>query len=169
MVEPRLHLSSILNIAYEEVLSENSSENDAAIFQYTGGTTGIPKGAVGLHRNLIANTLMFSRWLIGLQPGKEVVLAAIPLYHVYGMVIAMNMGIYLGATLVLVDNPRNTEEILTNITQYHATLFPGVPNLYNAINNHPAVIAGNFDLSSIKACISGASPLMQWTKERFRR
>ncbi len=140
---------------------------DVAIYQYTGGTTGIPKGAVGLHRNLVANTLQFSAWLSGLQAGQEVVLAAIPLFHVYGMVIAMSMGIALGATLVLVHDPRNINEVLRNIQTYRATLFPGVPNMYAAINQYPPVQAGAYNLRSIKACISGSAPLRKEIKQQF--
>lgn len=141
--------------------------DDVAIFQYSGGTTGIPKAAVGLHRNLIANTLQFRHWLVGLEDGNEVVLAAVPLYHVYGMVIAMSVGIALGAKLVLIQNPRNIQDILENIQRYQATLLPGVPNLYQAINNHPDVLTGKLNLRSIKVCISGSAPLLSETKERF--
>ncbi len=140
---------------------------DEAIFQYSGGTTGIPKGAIGLHRNLVANTMQFRAWLSGLVEGKEVVLASIPLFHVYGMVIAMSMGVALGASLVLIDDPRDTGEILRSIQHYRATLFPGVPNSYHAINQHPDVQAGKYDLRSIKACISGSAPLLQEIKQRF--
>ncbi len=141
--------------------------DDPAIFQYSGGTTGVPKAAVGLHRNLVANTLQFRYWLAGMQDGREVVLAAIPLYHVYGMVIAMNVGVALGASLLLVQNPRNIQDILEQIQRYRATLFPGVPSLYQAINNHPDVAAGKINLGSIKACISGSAPLPAETKEKF--
>jgi long-chain acyl-CoA synthetase len=145
------------------------SSKDPAILQYSGGTTGTPKGAVGLHRNLVANTVQFRTWLVGLEPGKEVVLAAIPLYHVYGMVIAMSIGIALGGMLVLIDNGRNTEEILQNIQRYQATLFPGVPNMYHAINQHPDVLAGKYNLFSIKACISGSAPLLSAIKNKFEQ
>ncbi len=140
---------------------------DEAIFQYSGGTTGIPKGAIGLHRNLVANTMQFRAWLSGLEEGKEVVLAAIPLFHVYGMVIAMSMGVALGASLVLIDDPRDTRAVLCNIERYRATLFPGVPNSYHAINQDPDVQAGMYDLRSIKACISGSAPLLREIKQRF--
>lgn len=141
--------------------------SDPAIFQYSGGTTGTPKAAIGLHRNLVANTTMFRRWLVGLGDGQETVLAVIPLFHVYGMVIAMSVGMGLGASLVLVQNPRNIEEILGNIQKYRPTLFPGVPNMYQAINLHPEVAVGKYDLSSIKACISGSAPLLPDVKLRF--
>jgi long-chain acyl-CoA synthetase len=110
---------------------------------------------------------MFRRWLVGLHDGQETVLAAIPLFHVYGMVIAMSVGMGLGASLVLVQNPRNLEELLGAIQKYRPTLFPGVPSMYQAINQHPEVVAGTYDLSSIKACISGSAPLLPEVKLRF--
>ncbi len=143
------------------------SAQDPAVYQYTGGTTGTPKAAIGLHRNLVANTTQFRNWLSGMVDGQEVVMTAIPLYHVYGMVIAMSVGIGLGASLVLVHNPRNLDDILLGIQKYKATLFPGVPNLYQSINQSPDVLAGKIDLSSIKACISGSAPLMAETKHKF--
>ncbi len=141
--------------------------DDVAIFQYSGGTTGTPKAAIALHRNLVANTLQIRRWMPDAVDGEETVLMAIPLYHVYGMVCGMNFGLRCGAALVMVPDARDIQDTLENLQKYKATIFPGVPTLYNAINNHPDVQAGKFDLSSIKACISGSAPLMRETKEQF--
>jgi long-chain acyl-CoA synthetase len=141
--------------------------DDAAIFQYSGGTTREPKAAIGTHKNLVANTLQFRNWLVGLEDGKEIVLAAIPLFHVYGMVIAMSLGVALGANLVLAANSRDVNELLDNIERYHVTLFPGVPQIYHMINQSPEVRAGKYKLDSIKACISGSAPLHKETKEAF--
>lgn len=141
--------------------------DDIAIFQYSGGTTGISKGAVALHRNLVANTYQAAIWFVTAVEAGEVVLMAIPLYHVFGMVAGMLMGIKLGASFVMIPNPRDLGDVLASIEKYHTTLFPGVPTLYNAINNHPDVISGKYNLSSIKACISGSAPLMRETKEKF--
>ena len=143
--------------------------DDTAIFQYSGGTTGVPKAAVAMHRNVVANTLQIKNWMTGLEEGKEVVLMGIPLFHVYGMVAGMNFGIVVGANLVMVPNARDLKDVLVNISKYKASIFPGVPTLYNAINNHPDVKAGKYDLSSIKACISGSAPLMRETKEQFEK
>jgi len=143
------------------------STDDIALFQYSGGTTGVSKGAVAMHRNLVADTLQVDSWMPGLFPGKEIVLMAIPLFHVYGMVVGMLFGISMGAPLVMVPNPRDMPDLLSNIKKFHPTVFPGIPMLYNAINNNPAVKAGKYDLSCIKACISGSAPLLRDTKERF--
>jgi len=141
--------------------------DDPCLFQYSGGTTGVPKGAVALHRNIVANALQISSWMTNLEEGKEVVLMGIPLFHVYGMVAGMNFGFANGATLVMVPNPRDLKDVLENISKYRASIFPGVPTLYNAINNHPDVLEGKYDLSSIKACISGSAALMRETKDKF--
>ncbi len=144
------------------------SPDDPCLFQYSGGTTGISKGAVALHRNIIANSLQIKTWMgKALQPGGDIVLMAIPLFHVYGMVAGMNFALAAGATMVMVPNPRDLKDVLENINKYRPTIFPGVPTLYNALNNHPDVAAGKYDLTSIKACISGSAPLMRETKEKF--
>jgi len=140
---------------------------DVAIFQYSGGTTGISKAAIALHRNLIANALQVRDWMPGAEDGKETVLMAIPLFHVYGMVAGMLFAIRTGAGMVMIPNPRDMTDVLTSIQKYKTTIFPGVPTQYNAINNHPDVKAGKYNLSTIKACISGSAPLMRDTKEKF--
>ena len=140
---------------------------DEAIFQYSGGTTGISKAAIALHRNLVANALQIRNWLPTAEDGKEVVLMAIPLFHVYGMVAGMLFAIHTGASMVLIPNPRDIKDVLDSIQKYKASIFPGVPTQYNAINNNPDVIAGKYNLSSIKGCISGSAPLMRETKEKF--
>ena len=143
--------------------------DDTALFQYSGGTTGVPKGAVAMHRNIVANTLQIKSWMTGLDEGKEVVLMGIPLFHVYGMVAGMNFAMSGGASMVMIPNARDFKDVLENISKHKATIFPGVPLLYNALNNHPDVKAGKYDLSSIKACISGSAALMRETKEEFER
>jgi long-chain acyl-CoA synthetase len=143
--------------------------DDTAMFQYSGGTTGVSKGAVAMHRNVLANTLQIKSWMVNLEEGNEIVLMAIPLFHVYGMVAGMHFAMSVGASMVMVPNPRDLKDVLDNISKYKATIFPGVPALYNGINNHPDVKAGKYNLSSIKACISGSAPLMRETKEQFEK
>ena len=139
--------------------------DDTAIFQYSGGTTGVPKAAIAMHRNLVANSYQTGSWLANVEMGKEVILMAIPLYHVYGMVAGMLFAIRIGGSLVMVPDPRDVKDVLETIQKYRATFYPGVPALYNLINNYPEV--GNYDLSSIKGCISGSAPLLRETKENF--
>lgn len=141
--------------------------DDPAVFQYSGGTTGLPKCAVGLHRNLVANVYQFNHWLVNTEEGQETILVAIPLYHVYGMVLGMNLAIKMGAKMVLISNPRDLEGLLGAIEKQQATVFPGVPSLFAAINHFPSVIGGEYDLSSIKACISGSATLPLRVKQDF--
>jgi long-chain acyl-CoA synthetase len=141
--------------------------DDIAMFQYSGGTTGVPKGAIAMHRNLVANALQIRSWMTNAEVNKEVFLVAIPLFHVYGMVVGMLFAIYIGCPMVMIPNPRDLDDVIKSIQKYKATIFPGVPTLYNAINNHPDVLAGKYDLSSIKACLSGSAPLMRETKDKF--
>ena len=143
--------------------------DDVAMFQYTGGTTGISKGAVNTHKALIANSLQIKHWMPDTRMGKEIVLMAIPLYHVYGMVAGMGYAMASAASLVLIPNPRDTDDLLGSIAKYRPTIYPGVPALYNLINVHPRVQSGEVDVTSIRGCISGSAPLMQETKETFER
>jgi long-chain acyl-CoA synthetase len=141
--------------------------DDVALFQYSGGTTGISKAAVATHRNLVANAMQIKSWMVDVQEGKEIVLMGIPLFHVYGMVAGLMFAMASGASMVMVPNPRDLKDVMSNIQIYGATIFPGVPTLYNAINNHPDVIAGKYNLSSVRVCISGSAPLLRETKEKF--
>ncbi|MBB6098176.1 long-chain acyl-CoA synthetase [Deinobacterium chartae] len=140
--------------------------DDVALLQYTGGTTGVPKGAMLSHRNLVSNTYQCRAWMRDLIDGQEVVLGAIPFFHVYGMTVAMNLSVMMGAALVLVPNPRDLKMLLGIIQKRRPTVFPAVPTLYNAINNHPDT--PQYDLSSIRACISGSAPLPIETAHKFK-
>lgn len=141
--------------------------NDFALFQYSGGTTGISKGAIALHCNLVANALQIRSWMPTAIEGNETVLMAIPLFHVFGMVAGMLFAMRAVSSLVMVPNPRDMKDVIANIKKYKPTIYPGVPTMYNALNNHPEVKAGKVDMSSFKACISGSAPLMRETKETF--
>ncbi len=101
---------------------------DIALFQYSGGTTGVSKGAVAMHSNLVADTLQVDNWMPNLLPGKEIVLMAIPLFHVYGMVVGMLFGISMGAPLVMVPNPRDMPDLLGNIKKFHPIGLPRHPH-----------------------------------------
>lgn len=144
-------------------------EKDAAVFQYSGGTTGTPKAAIGLHRNLVANSTQFRKWLWSLKDGSETVLAAIPLYHVYGMVIALNVGVMMGAALLIEDDLRDLDRLLGDVEKYQPGLFPCVPNLYSGILQKVRSSERKFDLTSLRICISGSAPLLPAVKEEFER
>lgn len=140
--------------------------NDVAVLQYTGGTTGLSKGAMLTHYNLVANALQCRAWMHKMREGRESVLAAVPLFHVYGMTVCMNLGVLAGARLVLL--PRfEIDPMLDLIHSQEPTLFPGAPTMYIAIINHPHV--GRYKLSSIQCCISGSAPLPQSVQTQFEK
>ncbi len=141
------------------------SPDDPALFQYTGGTTGIPKAAILTHHNMVANVVQISHWLPSLEWGREVMMGAIPFFHVYGMTVSMCLSVYAGAKLVVVPDPRHLSQVMEVIQHERATIFPGVPAMYIGIINHPDV--RKYDLQSVKACISGAAPLPMEVQEKF--
>lgn len=139
--------------------------DDIALFQYTGGTTGVPKAAVVLHRNLAANVQQCSAWLPDVRIAGESHLAAIPLFHIFGMVTVMAWAVTIAAPMILIANPRDIDALLKAINKYKPTLFMGVPTMYNAINSHPDI--AKYDVKSIRACISGSAPLPLAIKQSF--
>lgn len=143
------------------------SPDDLALLQYTGGTTGVSKGAMLTHRNLVANAIQCRHWLHDMKTdGSEISLGVIPFFHVYGMTTSMNLSIYVGATMVLL--PRfQVKDVLKTIQKYRPTQFPGVPTMYIAISNDPEV--SKYNLRSINACISGAAPLPVEVAQTFER
>lgn len=141
-------------------------DQDLALIQYTGGTTGFPKGVMLTHRNLIANTLQTKLWFYKGQVAKERYLAALPFFHVFGMTVLLNQAVYLAGTLLLV--PRfKIADILNMIDKQKPTVFPGAPTMYIAIINHPDI--QKYDLSSIHTCISGAASLPHEVQEQFEK
>jgi long-chain acyl-CoA synthetase len=140
---------------------------DTGVLMYTGGTTGVSKGAQLTHRNLVANAIQVRWWMFDSQEGKEVMMTALPLYHSYAMTVCMNQTIYLGGSMVLIPNPRILDHVLKSINKHKPTLFPGVPAMYVSISNHPDVT--KYDVSSIRACISGAAGLPPEVQEGFER
>lgn len=172
--------SEILASAPAKPPATTVGSDDPALLQYTGGTTGLAKGAMLTHRNLVANTIQTGAWLVkpALSPVEkpasrsverengeaEIFLGAIPFFHVYGMTVVMNLCVSLGHTMVLLPQFK-TQEVLDTIAKYRPTFFPGVPTMYVAINNYPEV--GRYNLHSIKACLSGAAPLPLEVANRF--
>ncbi|MDR3436134.1 long-chain fatty acid--CoA ligase [Telmatospirillum sp.] len=145
---------------------EIDPKTDIAVLQYTGGTTGLPKGAVLTHANITANTEQLSRWVPEIERGQERMLCVLPLFHVFAMTVGMNLGIAFGAELILL--PRfDLEQVVKCIARKRPTLFPGVPTIYTAING--AAEKGGWDLSSIRCCISGGAPLPIEVRSRFEQ
>lgn len=145
-------------------LAKSDPGTTVAVLQYTGGTTGRPKAAMLTHRNLVANVTQSNSWNIRLTPGDEVVVAAIPLFHIYGLTVAVLMGFAVGATVVLQTRPE-IRELLKLIDRYQPTQFPGVPALYQAFNRQPDL--AKYKVRSIKYCLSGSAPLPVEVQRRF--
>lgn len=141
--------------------------DDPAVFQYSGGTTGVPKAAIGLHRNILANVLQFKTWLKDVNSEEISFLSAIPFYHVYGMVLAMCLPIEMRCPQVLVESPQSVVEIINVMDRYKPSIFPCVPNLFRAL----LTAGGNEKLrkSSLRICISGSAPLEAEVRENFEK
>lgn len=140
------------------------SPEDIACLLYTGGTTGVPKGAMLTHANLLTNAMQCCAWIYDLKPG-DITLTALPLFHSYGMTTCMNQCICSQGAMLLIPNPRDIKDVLKNIVRHRPGMYPGVPTMYVAINNYPGV--EKYDLSSIRACISGAAGLPAEVQRRF--
>lgn len=147
------------------------STDDLALFQYTGGTTGVSKAAVAKHSALVANMMQMQILIESLpvKPQDNIFVGGIPMFHVYGLVAMLSLSVSMGAQIILVPNARDLDEVVDVIDYYKTTLFPGVPALYNGVNNHPRVISGDASLKSLVYCISGSAPLPRATKEEFER
>jgi long-chain acyl-CoA synthetase len=139
-------------------------QSDPALLQYTGGTTGTPKGAMLQHSGLVANTLQIRSWLSDFQEGAETMLLVLPLFHVFGMGACMNVMVEGAGTMLLLPQ-FNTSDVLHAMSNYRATLFPGVPSMYVALNHSPEL--PRVDLTFLRHCFSGAAPLPQEVQERF--
>ncbi|RHW32992.1 AMP-binding protein [Oceanobacillus profundus] len=139
---------------------------DLALLQYTGGTTGHPKGVMLTHYNLTSNVEMCESWLYKTENGREIVMGVLPFFHVYGMTTVMNLSIKQGSKMILMPK-FNALDVLKAIDKQRPTLFPGAPTIYVALLNHPDL--KKYDLSSIKACISGSAPLPTEVQEQFEK
>jgi len=147
-------------------LPEPSKGEELAALQYTGGTTGTPKGVMLTHRNLVANTMQLAAWCYKAEEGKERFLAALPLFHVFGLTVLMNMSVLRAGELILL--PRfETAAVLQTIGKLKPTIFPGAPTMYVAIINHKD--SASTDMSSINICVSGSAALPLEIQEQFEQ
>ena len=165
-------VSNETNVLFFKELTSSSPEpieiefdpvKDLALLQYTGGTTGLPKGAMLTHYNLVSNAYMCNAWYGG-EEGKETYLNVIPFYHIFGMTATLNNAVASASSMILI--PRfDVVEVLKSIEKYKATVFSGVTTLYNALLNHPDI--RKYDLTSLNFCICGASSIPPEIQRQF--
>jgi long-chain acyl-CoA synthetase len=139
---------------------------DIAVLGYTGGTTGIPKGAMLTHSNLVSNVAQTSAWL-PVRHGQESHMSALPFFHIYGMNTGMNTPVYTATTMIIVPDPRDISNLLKTLGKFKPTIFCGVPALYVAMLNRPDI--SKFNMKSIRACISGAAALPVEVQRQFEK
>jgi long-chain acyl-CoA synthetase len=145
-------------------LAVQAKSDDVALLQYTGGTTGTPKGVMLTHANLVSNTWQCRNWMPALGEDRHIFLGVLPFFHVYGMSACQNLCMSVAGTLVLLPRFQLTE-VLQTISDEQVTVFPGIPSMYAAIGGHQHL--ERYDLQSIRLCISGAGPLPIPVQERF--
>ena len=141
------------------------SMDELACIQYTGGTTGVSKGAMLTHRNLSCNVQQIHGWFVNIEMGEEVLLSVLPYFHIFGLTVCMCWPVRAAARMVLMPNPRDIPTMVKNISKHRVTLFPAVPAMFQAINQFPGI--DKVDLSSVKACFSGSAPLTEDVQVRF--
>jgi long-chain acyl-CoA synthetase len=141
------------------------SPDDPAAIQYTGGTTGVSKGAVLTHRNLARNLAQVEAWIAPLGAGPQVVLGALPFFHVFGLSVTLLLSVRMGSTLVLVPNPRDVAGIIGLVERHKISVLPAVPAMLDSISNRPGI--ERHDLSSVAGVFSGSAPLTEDSKRRF--
>src|SRR6266568_1562631 len=158
-----ISLSQVLS-APADPFDAGTGSDDLAVLQYTGGTTGVSKGAMLSHRALVANTLQCRSWFTNLRDGGDAAMAVMPFFHVYGLTVVMSLAVQ-GAAAMILEPQFDLERVLKDVQRYKPKLFSGAPRIYNAINNSP--LAQKYDLRSIEACVSGSAPLLVETHRRF--
>ncbi len=165
--EPWVHrFRPLLDTPAERGREPQEVDPDAvAVLQYTGGTTGTPKGAMLTHRTLVANACQCASWVPGMTPGRERSVIAIPMFHIYGLQVGLLVALRLAATMALVPDPRDLKHLLKVIDRTRPTLFPAVPTLYVALLGHPRLRKVN--MRGIEACLSGAAPLPVEVRRRW--
>ncbi len=140
---------------------------DPALLLFSGGTTGLPKAALGTHQAVVMTAMQLRAYASAvLEDWKDILTWVMPNFHVYGN-MAMNTSFVARWTMAVVPNPRDVNDLVETIQKVHPSCLHGVPTLFIALLNHPAVKAGKVDIKSMKICWSGAAPLMAETKHRF--
>ena len=149
--------------AYDPV--DIDADEDIAVLQYTGGTTGVPKGAMLSHGNIYINAAQATAWGVQFEKGKERTIGALPFFHAFAMTSVLQLSVMNGGEIIL--HPRfDLDELMKDTEKKRPTLMAGVPTMFTAINNHPK--ASRETLGSLKWCVSGGAPLPEEVKDRFR-
>lgn len=145
------------------------THDDIAFLQYTGGTTGVSKGAVLTHRNIIANVMQSRAWLFGFQQDErdECVIAALPLYHIFALTACTFVYATMGAKVVLVTNPRDVPAFVRTLAQHRFTVLPGVNTLFTALMSHEDFAA--LDFSTLRYGLGGGMAVQRATAEEWKR
>jgi long-chain acyl-CoA synthetase len=158
-------------VAFRDVLDTSNAafdggtrKDDVALLQYTGGTTGVSKGAMLSHRALVANILQCRAWFTNLKDAQGTGMAVMPFFHVYGLTVVMGLSIQSASAMIL-EPQFELERVLKDVQKHKPNTFSGAPRIYNALINSPLVV--RFDLRSIEACVSGSAPLLVETHRRF--
>jgi len=160
-----LNLKTLIDGAQPNPPNVEVNSEDLAVLQYTGGTTGLSKGAMLTHRNLVSNVLQLGEWDTEAKEAGETYMCVLPFFHSFGMTVCMNAGIYGAATMVLI--PRfDLKMLLEQIQKYKVTVFPGTPTIYVAIISSPDL--KNYDISSLRVCLSGGAPLPLEVQLKFQ-
>lgn len=142
------------------------THDDTAFLQYTGGTTGVSKGAVLTHKNIIANMLQISAWMKPkLVAGEEVAITPLPMYHIFSLTVCSLALMRYGTQNVLITNPRDFPAFIKTMKKYKFTVLTGVNTLFNALANHPMI--KEVDFSHTKICVAGAMALQKAVKENW--
>jgi long-chain acyl-CoA synthetase len=172
--DPMLH--TFATLLEQQALSKGGAElsilpppatgKDLAVLQYTGGTTGLSKGAMLTHRNLLSNALQTRHWTPRAVDAREIGLCVAPFFHSYGLTVGMNLSIYAAATMVLLPK-FSAREVVKAISRYRPTMFPGIPTMYVAIMRQVKGHANQ--VNSVKFCISGAAPLPAKVQQDFEK
>ena len=164
-------------ISFKQALAEGSSKHlvtpplrhdDIAFLQYTGGTTGVSKGAMLLHRNIIAALLQYQAWLtpaIGDQ--RAIIITALPLYHIFSLTVNCLVMMVVGGENVLITNPRDIPGFVKELAKHKYTIITGVNTLFNALLNHPDF--GKLDFSSVRLAVGGGMAVQKAVAERWRQ
>ncbi len=147
---------------------EINAKEDPVCLQYTGGTTGLPKGAMLTHYNIVSNCMIVVAWGGDeFRRGKETILTNLPLFHIYGQTVCMNLHIYSGSTIALNPDPRDQKSLFEMIKSTNPTMFPGVPTMYMRLLERDDLEDYAKDLKSIRICNTGAAPMPPEVQKEF--